>query len=146
MKRGGTVSTLSGAFMMVPKRLWDELEGFDETFFMYNEESELCHRIRKLGYSILLTPDARITHLVGAGSHSSPQRLTAMMRGRMQFARKHYGPVGYFTMGAITFLHAASRYAAGSVFWPVLGRSRAAVMRERFGPILRHPSNCWQAY
>jgi GT2 family glycosyltransferase len=41
-----------GSFMMIPKKVFDEIGGFDPDFFMYSEELELCHRIRKAGYKI----------------------------------------------------------------------------------------------
>lgn len=56
----------SGAAIMVPKRLWDELGGFDETFVpSYCEDSDLALRIRDLGYSVLYCPQSVVMHFEG---------------------------------------------------------------------------------
>lgn len=58
----------SGAFLLMRR---DALEaaggGFDERFFLYGEDLDLCRRIRRAGYRILYTPGARATHIKGSG-------------------------------------------------------------------------------
>lgn len=59
------VARISGANMMIRKSVYDELEGFDETFFMYEEETELQFRMKKCGYKQLSIPQSEIVHLEG---------------------------------------------------------------------------------
>ena len=56
------VDQVSGACMMVPRRVMDEVGMLDEDFFMFYEEIEWCWRIRKAGYKVIYLPEARIVH------------------------------------------------------------------------------------
>lgn len=60
------VGTISGADLMVRKSILDELGPFDERFFLYFEETELCARIHKAGFGLYSVPEAEITHFGGA--------------------------------------------------------------------------------
>lgn len=62
------VEIIIGADFFIRRELYEKLEGFDEDFFMYHEESELCFRVLKLGYSIYNIPEAKIIHLEGKSS------------------------------------------------------------------------------
>ncbi len=60
------VDYCSGACIMVPKQLWDELGGFDEEFApAYWEETDLAFRIREKGYKVVYTPFAQVIHFEG---------------------------------------------------------------------------------
>lgn len=59
------VEVLSGAFMLIRRGIMEKLDGFDESFFMYGEDVDLCHRIALDGWEIVYLPDAVITHLKG---------------------------------------------------------------------------------
>ena len=60
------VNTIVGSDLMVKKMILEKLSSFDPRFFMYCEETDLCHRIRKLGYKIVSVPNSKIVHLEGA--------------------------------------------------------------------------------
>ncbi len=59
----------SGHCLAVKKNVFEELSGFDESFFMYWEEIDLCFRIRSLGYNILVLPEVakHVNHLAAGG-------------------------------------------------------------------------------
>lgn len=59
----------AGCCLLVRGELLNRLGGFDEKFFYYFEETDLCHRIWDAGYSVLYTPEASITHLGGQSTH-----------------------------------------------------------------------------
>ena len=67
---------ISGADMMMKRNVYQILDGFDEDFFMYYEETELSARVKKLGYRIANIPQAKIIHLEGASE--SIQKNTAL--------------------------------------------------------------------
>lgn len=136
---GSEVPTLTGAFMLVRRSLWEWLGGFDETFFMYSEEVDLCYRIRRAGYRVLMTPDAEIVHLVGGGSRLSQERLLAMTRGAVHFNRKHFGPVRVWLDIVLRWLHSLSRWLLGVLGRPLVGQERAAALRRRHRPIVTSP-------
>ena len=58
------VAVLSGAFMMVDKKVLDKLGGFDETFFMYAEDIDLSYRIQKAGYLNYYFAESTIIHFM----------------------------------------------------------------------------------
>ncbi|MBW4487088.1 MAG: glycosyltransferase family 2 protein [Trichocoleus desertorum ATA4-8-CV12] len=84
------VEIVIGAAIFVRKELFDSLGGFDEKFFMYFEESDLCQRSRHLGWKILYTPKTALIHLHG---HSVSQRADAMAieyrRSQLYYYQKH---------------------------------------------------------
>lgn len=133
------VPSLSGAFMMLERSLWEQLGGFDESFFMYAEETDLCYRVRKTGRRVLITPEASIVHLVGSGAAHSPKRMLALTRGDMHLARKHFGPVRLAVFAMVRWLYSLTRYLLGVFAMPVIGSDRAAKLRQRHTPIICHP-------
>ncbi|NBC11413.1 MAG: glycosyltransferase [Planctomycetes bacterium] len=138
----GEVAALSGAFMMIRHTLWKQLGGFDQSFFMYCEETDLCHRVRRAGHAVIMTPHARIVHLVGSGAATSPQRMLAMSRGGMHLERKHFGPLHNTLEGLLRWTHSASRCLLGWAITP-LRPEKGRCLRERHGPIIRHPGRWW---
>jgi len=57
------IDSPSGAFLLSPKKVIDELVGFDETYFMYGEDLDLSYRMKELGYKIIYDPGHTVTHL-----------------------------------------------------------------------------------
>lgn len=87
------VDVLSGACLVMSKEVFNKVGGFDERFFMYFEESDLCMRIKKLGYEIVFFPNSQITHYV-AGSNKNKARIEKYFnKSRFQFIKKYYGLV-----------------------------------------------------
>lgn len=59
------VAYISGADLMIPKKVLEKTGGFDPAFFMYYEKIELCRRVIRTGYKIVSVPAAEIIHLEG---------------------------------------------------------------------------------
>ena len=59
---------ITGAFFLVKRDVFEEVGGFDEDYFMYTEEVDLCFRIKKLGFEVWYLPQWEIVHLGGASS------------------------------------------------------------------------------
>ncbi|MEM1310916.1 MAG: glycosyltransferase family 2 protein [Cyanobacteria bacterium P01_H01_bin.153] len=59
------VDIVVGAAMLMRRSHFHHIGGFDETFFMYFEESDLCQRFRDAGYQILYTPTVSLVHIGG---------------------------------------------------------------------------------
>jgi GT2 family glycosyltransferase len=60
------VDYIIGADMFFKKSIFEEIGGFDEDFFLYYEETEICYRLNKLGYKIVWNPDTSIIHYLGS--------------------------------------------------------------------------------
>lgn len=69
------VEWVSGAAMLVRREAFDRVGGFDEGFFMYVEDLDLCARIRKAGYSSLYYPQAQMLHHVAGSSRRYPYKM-----------------------------------------------------------------------
>src|SRR4030095_7536942 len=84
------VDVLSGAFMMVKKEVFEKVNGFDESFFMYGEDIDLSLRITKLGYKNYYLGKISVTHLK-RGSTSYNYKYVRDFYGAMNlFVKKHY--------------------------------------------------------
>lgn len=59
------VEWISGAFMLIPKKIYDSLGGFDERYFMYVEDVDLCKQIADKGYKRIFVPGYSYIHFVG---------------------------------------------------------------------------------
>lgn len=102
-------SHLLGAFMLVPRAVFRTVGGFDENFFLYREETDLCYRIQKAGYRILYTPGTTIEHTSGQSTHNDSfatldPRYTASEYYFLHKIRgRHYTDLAYLL--AVTGLH-----------------------------------------
>lgn len=86
-----TVDSLMGAFMMIPKKVVDEVGMLDEEFFMYGEDIDWCFRIKKAGYEILYYPVEKIIHYKGSSSKKKRAKTTyEFHRAMILFYNKHY--------------------------------------------------------
>jgi GT2 family glycosyltransferase len=83
---------VTGAFMMLKKRVFDRAGGLDEKFFMYGEEIEWQYRIKNLGFKIWYDPEASATHLCGASSPSRSPAVIGEIKGwKYWFSKYHRG-------------------------------------------------------
>ncbi|HIE47791.1 TPA: glycosyltransferase family 2 protein [Candidatus Bipolaricaulota bacterium] len=81
-----------GCAMLLSRRLCEEVGLFDEQFFAYSEELDLCRRARRKGLTIVFVPRARVWHEKAATlSEGSPDYVYHLTRGRLIYARKHLG-------------------------------------------------------
>ncbi|MFN2106395.1 MAG: glycosyltransferase family 2 protein, partial [Candidatus Promineifilaceae bacterium] len=62
------VPVIAGSFMMMPRAVFDELGGWDETYFFYGEDIDFCYRIHQAGYEIIYYPHVEVLHYKGASS------------------------------------------------------------------------------
>ena len=90
--RRGSPDWVSGAAVMVRRSVLEELGGFDEGFFMYCEDTDLCKRVWDLGREIRFEPEATVTH-VGGGSAPRASLLPVLATSRILYARKHRGAI-----------------------------------------------------
>ena len=63
LKKRHEIDSPTGAFYLTRKEIFDKVEGFDESFFMYGEDLDLSFRIKTLGYKAVYDPQYKVTHL-----------------------------------------------------------------------------------
>ena len=123
------VDIVTGCLCLAPRAVWEQLDGFDESFFMYGEDADLATRARKRGYHPAITPEAVILHHVGASSHSVDKR-EMNLRCRVALARKHWTPRRAATAVALLQVGTGVRALGASVTrrpsstWPAVWRRR----------------------
>lgn len=84
------VDAVSGAFMMMRKSVYDKIGGFDEQFFMYGEDLDLCYRTQKAGYKVFYFHETEIIHYKGESTKRSSVDETKLFYDAMHlFVRKH---------------------------------------------------------
>jgi GT2 family glycosyltransferase len=75
---------VGGMFMLFRREVFEKLGGFDERYFLYYEDVDLCARLRLQGYEVALCPDAEVIHHAHRSSHTSWKfmkwHLTSMAR------------------------------------------------------------------
>lgn len=110
------VNCITGADMMVRKDIFLQAGRFDPDFFMYAEEVELTHRIKKKGYKVYLIPEAKIIHLEGmsAKTETLNQRVASeKLFSKFLYYQKVYGRS---TVRQVHFYHKLKCVLALSVF------------------------------
>jgi GT2 family glycosyltransferase/glycosyltransferase involved in cell wall biosynthesis len=84
------VDYCSGAFLLTPRKIWEELGGFDHTFEpAYYEETDYCMRLWERGLRVVYEPSAAIIHYEFASSQSSASAISLQTRNRNVFAERH---------------------------------------------------------
>lgn len=85
------VEVLAGAFMMIPRRVLDQVGLFDEAFFMYGEDIDLSYRIQNTGYRNYYLADTTIIHFKGESTRRATLQYVRVFYAAMCiFVRKHY--------------------------------------------------------
>lgn len=87
------VDAINGAFMLIRKSAFDRCGGFDERFWMYAEDLDLCRQLRSTGSTVLYRGDLRATHLKGgsSGGGRNDEQAAAFYRSSVLYYRKWYG-------------------------------------------------------
>jgi len=85
------VDAISGSFMMMKREVYEKVGGFDEQFFMYGEDLDLCYRIQKNGYKVYYYPGTQIIHYKGESTKRSSLDETNIFYNAMHlFVKKHF--------------------------------------------------------
>ena len=123
--RAGRVDAVNGAFMLVRRSALDDVGLFDEGYWMYMEDLDLCRRFRDAGWSTWYEPSATVVHLKGgtADRRRSPRLQWAFHHGMYRFYRRHEAARTHAATNVLVYVGIAARLAL-----EVLGAAiRAAV-------------------
>jgi len=103
--RAHDVHAVSGAFMLLRGAALAETGGFDERYFMYGEDVDLCLRLRARGWRCRYHPAVTVVHVGGGsgeGGRRTPRADAAFFRAMAPLLRDHLpGPRGRVTAGAV---------------------------------------------
>jgi N-acetylglucosaminyl-diphospho-decaprenol L-rhamnosyltransferase len=111
---GGPVDWVSGACMLLRRSAFEQVAGFDEHYWMYWEDADLCRRLAASGWKVEFEPAANVHHATGA-SGTSERTIQAFHDSAARFAARHI-----------------ARTAAERVLIPRLLRARCRLVVRRF--------------
>lgn len=97
------VDWVHGCAMLVLREDFQRLGGFDEGFYMYLEDVDLCRRLAAAGRAVAFFPYSWLAHLENASTASNPERrIYQHARSRSRYARKHHGVVAERSVQLLT--------------------------------------------
>lgn len=100
------VFTVNGACVCIRREDFERVGGFDESFFLYWEENDLCDRIRYAGRKIVFLAQAQATHVREASMKQSNLDLShVFQRSRSMYIRKHFGAAKGFCINTFLWLN-----------------------------------------
>jgi N-acetylglucosaminyl-diphospho-decaprenol L-rhamnosyltransferase len=129
------VDWLAGTCLAVRRSVFDSVGGFDDRFFLYNEDMGLGRRLRAAGHRQRLRSDLLVSHLGGASSRSvTPLVCRIRAEAMVDYLHSYHGRWQALTIRAVL----AIGYLLRALAYGVLGRwSRTAEMRIYLAAILR---------
>ncbi len=91
-KETKAVDVVPGSAFMIRRELFEKLKGFDERYFLFFEEHDICNRVKELGFTIVIVPSAQIIHLWGESTKKSTKNIQAIFeKSRFYYFKKFYG-------------------------------------------------------
>jgi len=121
LNRIHAIPVAAGSFLLLPAKLFDQIGRWDESYFFYGEDIDLCYRINEAGYKIIYYPKVSTLHLKGASSGlrretaaiAKPDRATRIRVARASveamkifyakfYAQKYPRLITWFVLSAIT--------------------------------------------
>lgn len=128
-----TVDWAIGAIWLMSRQCFDAVGGFDESYFLYSEETDFALRAGDAGWTTVYTPLAGGMH-VGGGSGTSHETHTMQMLNRVRLVHRRSGAAAAWAYYAVTLLVELRRAVLGHrASWPTL---RALVQPTRRPPVL----------
>jgi N-acetylglucosaminyl-diphospho-decaprenol L-rhamnosyltransferase len=113
----GPVDAVNGAFMLIRRAALDQVGSFDEGYWMYMEDLDLCYRLARAGWVTWYEPSATAVHVKGGttGPTRAPRLNAAFHYGMYRFYRKHYAAQRNPLLNAAVYLGIAVKLALSVV-------------------------------
>lgn len=150
------VDAVSGSFMFLRRKVYEDVGGLDEQFFMYGEDLDWCYRIQQAGWKIYYVHSTQIVHFKGeSAKRSDVDELKVFYDAMHLFVKKHMA--GLWSTQVIlragiavrSWLAALGKLAAPLPMvltdWLLVIASLAAAAYLRFGEIFRFPDYAYPA-
>ncbi|HMN91988.1 MAG TPA: glycosyltransferase family 2 protein [Hydrogenophaga sp.] len=141
-KEAQWVDWMAGASLLVRQRMLDEVGLFDETFFLYFEETDLSLRARRAGWKSVYVPESRVMHIgsVSTGMKTWKRMPSFWFDSRLHYFVKNHG-VAYATAATLAYTAGAMIFKLRSV----LGKRRSGPAERFLSDLLQHAlRSAWQ--
>jgi GT2 family glycosyltransferase len=132
----GPVDAVNGAFMLIRRKALEDVGLFDEGYWLYMEDLDLCYRLKQRGWIVWYEPSVSATHVKGAtsGRYRGPRQNRAFHYGMYRFYRKFYAAERHFLTNLIVYAGIGGKLAV-SLMRNRLARSfRGAQPTRRSSP------------
>lgn len=80
-----SVDWIGGMFMLFPRAAFERVRGFDERFFLYYEDVDICRRLHAAGYRVVATPAAQAIHEAQRASRRNPRHMAMHARSMLRY-------------------------------------------------------------
>ncbi len=129
-KQNTPVDVVKGCAIAMRRKVFQEVGGWDESYFLYSEERELCHTLLHSGYQNYFLRSAQIVHIGGASTSQEnyANQQIVQHRSTLQFLRRHHGRSVVILFRLLGILGFGSR---GIIFWLIERFSDDAQYRVR---------------
>jgi GT2 family glycosyltransferase len=107
-----TTDWAEGSTLLISAECWQRCAPWDESFFLYSEETDFALRARDAGYVTRYTPAAEAVHLEGGSAHS-PRLWALLTLNRVRLYRRRHGPIRTAGFWSVLVLREASRALIG---------------------------------
>ena len=136
----GPVDQVIGAFFLVRRPLFNELNGFDEGYFLYLEEVDFALRARRLGWPSYHLADARVYHAEAISSAQlGPWRHYLLLCSRTRYMLRHWPrPQAWLLTGLSLSVEPAARLVAAALRGQALNMRATLAVQRAFLRWLRH--------
>ncbi|HET7517507.1 MAG TPA: glycosyltransferase family 2 protein [Actinomycetes bacterium] len=129
------VDWVSGACMLIRRRAFAEVGGFDPDYFMYFEEMDFCLRLHRAGWRVVFDPLAEVKHVVGGSTRSAPYRkVLHHHRSALRFYCRRYAHDPRLVMAPLVAAFLTVRAVASLARTAVSERRQAGRERPLAGP------------
>lgn len=130
------VPVIMGSALFVRAASFWEVGGFDDSYFLYCEEEDLCHKLRKYNWMAVLVPDVQFLHIGGGSTESSLLAEKEYYISLFHYFRKHLSKAERLMMRLLYTIKVGRRIrkdkAYGQLAWFILkGASRKESLRYR---------------
>ncbi|MDI6803210.1 MAG: glycosyltransferase family 2 protein [Bacteroidota bacterium] len=98
------VDWVSGAALMVRRSIFEEVKGFDEKYFMYFEDSDICKRIKNLGYKICYFPGTTVVHQANATVKAIETINFEYRKSQLYYYKKHLSLISRMLLQLYLFI------------------------------------------
>ncbi len=146
--RARVVPWVLGAALAMRRAAFEAIGGFDESFFLYWEEADLCYRLRRAGWEIHFAPVTAVFHRGGASTRQQPaMTLPLFFLSAACFYRKHFSPRDFQQLRAVVACVIAARAARDALKLPFSRGAPRALLQEKiaaYREVLAAARKGWQ--
>jgi GT2 family glycosyltransferase len=120
--------SLAATALLIRRQAFDAVGGFDESYFLYGEDADLCRRLRGAGWRLVALPDTWARHTSGASATGRPERERLWWAGTMLYAAKWWSAPAF-----------AVAIASAALAWIQLAARRPRLARPAFAEMVVAP-------